>query len=176
MIRKAKARILRFKQAEDGNPTVEFVLLFPLLMGFIVSAVEYSFVTMQQTMLERSVDLVVRDIRLGTGSSPTHDSIKKSICDKALVIQDCENNMRLEMIVQDAFTGINLPAAPDCTDNSEEVKPVRSFKNGLSNELMILRACAMINPLIPTSVMGRALVDDTGQIALTATTAFVQEP
>lgn len=176
MIRKTLAKVVRFKRSEDGNVTLEFVLLFPSLLLFIVGAMEYAFVTMQQSMLERSVDLVVRDIRLGTGKAFTHDQIKKSICDRTLMVNDCDQNLRLEMIVQNAYEGINLPEQPDCTDNSEEVKPVRSFKNGQANELMILRACAKVDPLLRTTQMRRALVDETGQIALTATTAFVQEP
>ena len=80
------------------------------------------------------------------------------------------------MIVQDAFAGIHLPEEPDCTDLSEEAKPVRDFSNGTENQLMILRACAKIDPLFPTSTMGRTLANDGGQIRLTALSAFVQEP
>ncbi|WP_336508963.1 TadE family protein [Ruegeria lacuscaerulensis] len=156
--------------------TVEFCLIFPVFMFFILSVVEYTLVTVQQSMLERAVDLSVRDIRLGTGTNPTHDGIKDSICANAGIISGCSENLRLEMILQDAYAGIDLPAEPDCTDNSEEVKPVREFQNGPPNALMVLRACAKINPVFPTSAMGRALADETGQIRLTATTAFVQEP
>lgn len=176
MIRKALYKVLRFQRAENGAVTVEFVIIFPVFMFFILSAMEYSLVTIQQAMLERAVDQTVREIRLGTGTNPTHNQIKDSICDKASTLRDCSDNLRLEMIIQDAFVGLTLPDVPDCTDNSEEVKPVREFSNGASNELMILRACAKFDPLFPTSAMGRALADETGQIALTATTAFVQEP
>jgi len=176
MIRRALGKILRFKRDENGSVTVEFAIIFPVFMFFILSAMEYSLVTIQQSMLERAVDLTVRDIRLGTGDNPSHDDIKDSICDKAAMVRDCTNNLRLEMIVQDAFAGVALPPEPDCTDKSEEVKPVREFVNGAPNALMILRACAKIDPIFPSSSMGRALADDDGQIALAATTAFVQEP
>ncbi|CAD0183425.1 Flp pilus assembly protein TadG [Ruegeria sp. THAF57] len=176
MSMKALAKLLKFRRSESGSVTVEFVLIFPAFLFFILSAVEYSLVTLQQAMLERAVDQSVRDIRLGTGSNLTHDQIKDSICNKSIMVRECGKNLRLEMIIQNAFVGVDLPPAPDCTDNSEEVKPVRQFKQGQSNELMILRACAKIDPVFPTSAMGRALSDETGQIALTATTAFVQEP
>lgn len=176
MIRRLIGKVVRFKRREDGAVTIEFVIIFPVFMFFILSAMEYSLVTMQQAMLEHSVDRTVRDIRLGTGTNPTHDEIKASICEKAAVIRDCDSNLQLEMIIQDAFVGVNLPVEVDCTDNSEEVKPVREFSNGAANELMILRACAKLDPVFPTSAMGRTLVDETGQIAITSTTAFVQEP
>ena len=176
MTRRAWDNVLRFRRSEEGSLVVEFVILFPLYLAFILCAVEYALVTVKQSMLERSVDLVVRDIRLGTGSGPTHDQIKEAICEQTLVIDDCSNNLQLEMIRQSAFTGVTLPAEPDCTDRSEEAKPVREFTNGPPNELMILRACAIVDPVFVTSSMGRALANDDGLIALTATTAFVQEP
>jgi len=176
MIRKVLGNTRRFKRAETGSATVEFCLIFPVFMFFILSVVEYALVTVQQTMLERAVDLSVRDIRLGTGVDQDHDDIKDSICENAGVIRNCSDNLRLEMIIQDAFAGVDLPAEPDCTDNSEEVKAVRDFESGPPNALMILRACAKVDPIFPTSAMGRNLADDTGQIRLTAITAFVQEP
>ncbi|GAA6161164.1 MULTISPECIES: TadE family protein [Ruegeria] len=176
MIQNLRTYLGKLKASEDGNVVVEFVLIFPVFMFFILSAMEYAVVTVQQSMLERAVDITVREIRLGTGTNPDHDTIKDSICENTLLVRNCSRNLRLEMIQQSAFAGVNLPETVDCTDNTEEVRPVRTFQNGLSNELMILRACARVDPLFPTSAMGRALVDDTGQIALTATTAFVQEP
>ncbi len=176
MILKALGNILRFKRTESGSVTVEFCLIFPAFMFFILSVVEYTLVTVQQSMLERAVDLTVREIRLGTGTNPSHDGIKDSICTNAGIIKGCSENLRLEMVLQDAFAGVSLPAEPDCTDVSEEAKPVREFVNGPPNALMIIRACAKVNPVFPTSAMGRALADDSGQIRLTATTAFVQEP
>ena len=176
MTLQALEKLLRFKRSEGGSATVEFVLIFPVFIFFILSALEYAKVTIQQSMLERAVDLTVRDIRLGTGSNPTHDDIKDAICARAATVRECSENLRLEMIVQDAFVGVSLPAQPDCTDNSEGVKPVRKFVNGAPNALMILRVCAKINPVFPTSAMGRALADENGQIALSATIAFVQEP
>lgn len=176
MIGALVSKLRSLRRREDGAVTVEFVIIFPAFMFFILSAMEYSVVTLQQAMLERAVDQTVRDIRLGTGTNPTHDQIKDTICDRVVVIKRCTTNLQLEMLQQSAFVGLDLPPVPDCTDNSEEVNPVRAFENGLSNELMILRACAKVDPIFPTSAMGRILSDESGQIELTATTAFVQEP
>ncbi|WP_170381593.1 TadE/TadG family type IV pilus assembly protein [Ruegeria atlantica] len=169
-------KLFRFKKSEEGSLTVEFVIIFPLFLFLILSAVEYSLVTIKQAMLERAVDITVRDIRLSTGETMTHDSIKDAICANATIIDDCSNNLLLEMIEQSAYTGVNLPIEPTCVDRSEEVQPVTTFENGPPNALMILRACAKVDPIFPSSNMGRALVGDDELIALTATTAFVQEP
>ncbi|CUJ91250.1 Flp pilus assembly protein TadG [Ruegeria denitrificans] len=169
-------KFIRFRRSEKGGLAVEFVVLFPLYLVVILCAVEYALISVKQVMLERAVDIVVRDIRLGTGSGPTHDQIKDAICDRSLVIEDCTSNLQLEMIRQSAFTGVTLPEEPDCTDRAEPAKPVREFSNGPANELMILRACAQIDPVFPGSDMAVALVGDDGVISLSATTAFVQEP
>ncbi|WP_170409101.1 TadE/TadG family type IV pilus assembly protein [Ruegeria atlantica] len=177
MIRKALAYAARFKRPEEGGVTVEFALWFPLYMFFILGVIEYSLVSIQKAMLDRSMDLVVRDIRLGINLPDFgHDSIKNAICDNMVVMQKCSENLQLEMIVQDPYAGVNLPLVPDCTDRAEEAKPVREFSNGGSNALMILRACAKFDPLIPTTAMGRAVSGDDGLVTLTATTTFVQEP
>ncbi len=176
MITKMLSYLRRHRKDEDGNATIEFVFIFPAFMFFTLSGVELALITTQQGMLERAVDMTVRDIRLGTGSNFQHDEIKDTICARAQFIKNCSSNLRLEMIQQSAFDGIVLPETPDCTDNSEEVSPVRTFENGQENTLMILRACARIDPVFPTSTMAKLVTDETGQYAMTATTAFVQEP
>ncbi|WP_170604395.1 TadE/TadG family type IV pilus assembly protein [Ruegeria arenilitoris] len=168
--------LARLCRKEDGNATVEFVIVFPAIMFLVLSGLELAFVTLRHAQLERAVDLTVRDIRLNTGTSPQHDEIKALICDRAIFINNCAANLRLEMIRQDPFATVTVPTDPDCTDLAEVARPVRTFENGLENELMVLRACAKINPVFPTSAMGRALVNEEGQYALTATTVFVQEP
>ncbi|WP_282118796.1 TadE/TadG family type IV pilus assembly protein [Ruegeria atlantica] len=184
MIRKALGKVLRFKRTEDGGLTIEFVIWFPVYMFFILGVIEYSLVTIQQAMLDRSMDLVVRNIRLGIGLEDTqHDTIKDAICNEMVIMQDCSKNLQLEMIVQDPYGGVNLPVEADCADRAEEAKPVREFSSGGANALMILRACARVDPLFPTTALGRggtdmsrALSDDDGLITLTSTTTFVQEP
>lgn len=162
---------------ERGSSTIDFVIMFPLFILALTSSVELGFISMRHMMLERALDLTVRDIRLGTGSAPQHDDIKKSICDRASMIEDCENNLRLEMIRLNLRSWSNPPGDIDCIDHSETVKPVRQFDNGNVNELMLLRACALFKPIIPASGLGKELtVDGAGYAAMVAQSAFVQEP
>ncbi|WP_282150896.1 TadE/TadG family type IV pilus assembly protein [Ruegeria atlantica] len=177
MIRKALGKVVQFKRTEDGSLTVEFAIWFPLYMFFVLGVIEYSLVTIQQAMLDRSMDLVVRDIRLGINLPDSqHDTIKDAICGEMVALRNCSDNLQLEMIVQDPYGGVNLPVEPDCSDRAEEAKPVREFSNGGSNALMILRACAKVDPIFPTTTMGRAVSGNDGLVTLTATTTFVQEP
>jgi hypothetical protein len=128
-------------------------------------------------MLDRGLDIAVRDIRLGTGNVPQHDDIKESICTNAIVIPACQQNLRLEMVRTDMRNWASLPPDPDCTDRAEEAKPVRAFVPGTSNEMMLLRACLKVQPLSPTSQLVQYMQrDSAGDISIVVTSAFVQEP
>lgn len=167
----------RFSRSEDGSATIEFALTFPAMLFIMLSGIELGLISLNHAMLERSLDMTVRNIRLGTGTAPQHDEIKTLICQRASFISNCTDNLRLEMIQVDPRAWTAIAATPDCTDQSEEVAPVRSFVNGLENELMILRACVKINPFFPTAGLGNNMVKDgAGQYALASTSAFVQEP
>ena len=73
----------RLARREDGTATLEFAILFPAFIIILVSAVEVGFITMRHTLLDRAVDLTVRDIRLGTGTAPQYAQIRDTICARA---------------------------------------------------------------------------------------------
>lgn len=177
MMRILNQRVRRFLRSERGNSTIEFAITFPVMFMMLASAVELGFMSLRHSMLEHAMDEVVRDIRLGTGDAPQHDEIKDQICVAAGYLNDCSDNLRLEMILLDPTDWVTPSSDVDCTDQSEEVTPVRSFTNGLDNELMLLRACVKVNPVFATWGMGANMVkDNAGQYALVSSTAFVQEP
>lgn len=177
MRRKLRSFLKRFARSESGQSTVEFAITFPAVITIMLSGIELGFVSLNHSMLERALDVTVRDIRLGTGAAPQHDDIKDLICTRAGFIEDCGSNLRLEMIQVDPRNWGGLDDDPDCTDRSEEVSPVRNFENGQDNELMILRACVKIDPIFPTTGLGANIPKDGyGQYSLIATSVFVQEP
>ncbi len=172
-------RARRFARDEGGSASVEFILVFPVYLALLIMSIELGFITMRHTLLERGLDMAVRDIRLGTGTipRPTHDNIKDAICQYSLMIKDCDNKLRLEMRPADLRAYNSLDTSADCTDSAEPSKPVREFTQGQENELMVLRACLRYKPLFPSDYLGSALTKDaSGEAAVIATTAFVQEP
>lgn len=172
-----RARAARFLRAEDGSPTVEFALCAPVMVMLVVSGFEISQISMNHMLLERALDMTVRDIRLGTGAAPQHDQIKAAICKRAAFLSDCENSLRLEMVRLDPRNWSGIETTADCTDKSDNVTPVRNFTVGQDNDLMILRACAKQAPFFPTTGLGASLKKDgNGDYALVSTSVFVQEP
>ncbi len=166
----------QFRRKQDGNATVEFAIIVPLMFLILFMAVEIGIYHIYATMLDRAMDITVRDIRLGTGTNWEHNTIRDLICERSGFIDDCANSLKLEMRQVDPFAWTEIPAAVDCINSTANVDPVVTFVNGDSNELMFLRACMTYDPLIPTWGLGAALTDENGLIKISAASAFVQEP
>ncbi|QGX99047.1 pilus assembly protein [Roseovarius faecimaris] len=177
MIRAFFSRLRRGFRDEEGSAAVEFVIIFPVIATMIVLTLEMGFITLRQTMLERGLDMAVREVRLGTGSAPEHDDIKDLICQNSLILSDCSNNLFLEMVPSDPRAFAGLHELTSCTDAAVPSRPVRSFTPGQQNQLVMLRACVLYDPLFPEALLPRVLTaDDFGKSAIIAVTAFVQEP
>ncbi|MEQ8294139.1 MAG: pilus assembly protein [Roseovarius sp.] len=177
MIGPFKYELRRFLRDEGGNASVEFVLVFPAYLALMLMSIELGFVTLRYTLLERGLDIAVREIRLGTGTAPQHNDIKDLICEHAMMIRDCDTTLRLEMRSADMRSYNSLDRTADCTDAAEPSKPVKQFTPGQQNQLMLLRACLRFDPLFPDDALGSALSKNaSGQSAIVSMTAFVQEP
>lgn len=177
IMKRIAGRVRAFREGEQGTATVEFAIMFPVYVTLFLSSVELGMIHFRHSMLERGLDLAVRDIRLGTGSNFEHDDIKDAVCNYAGVLPNCDSNLRLEMIRVDPRNYVSPDATADCVDHSEESNPLRGFTNGGQNEMMLLRACFVFTPVFPTSGLGYHLAKDgAGNAAMTSSSAFVQEP
>lgn len=203
MIHWFKSRILRLRRNEEGNSSVEFFLIFPVYLILLFLSIELGLVTMRHAMLERGLDMAVRDIRLGTGTfafedpvdadgnplvdengkpitaqSINHDRIVEGICENAIVLMDCEKNLILEMMPNNIRSYAAMSSDTDCRDRSEDAEPVYNVTPGQENELMVLRACLRYDPLFPEELLGRGIAqsDYNGQALIVAKSTFVQEP
>ncbi len=171
------SRFNAFLKDEGGNASVEFILVFPVYLSLMMMSIELGYVTMRHALLERGLDIAVREVRLGTGTAPQHNDIKELVCDNSIMLLNCVNTLQLEMRSADIRAFNALDTSADCTDSSEPTKPVREFTPGQQNELMLLRACLRFDPLFPDEFLGSALsLDGNGQSAVIAVSAFVQEP
>ncbi len=170
----------RFRKDEEGNASVEFFIIIPVFIMLMLMSIELGFITMRHTLLERGLDMAVREIRLGTGEPSSHEEIKDFICDEAGFILNCKTELRLEMKPVDLRAYSALDEEAKCIENSQPVDPAvlkKDFVFGGVNELMILRACYRYDPIFPEALLGNALEkDDYGKPAIITTTAFVQEP
>ncbi len=170
----------RLKKDESGTASVEFILVFPVFLSLMLMSIEIGYITLRHTMLERGLDIAVRQVRLGTGDPGNHAEIKEVICENAGFLLNCDNDLRLEMKPVDLRGYAAFETAAKCTDNSEPVDPAvltHEFVFGGENDLMLLRACYKYKPFFPEGFLGKALTKDAnGDAAIVTMTAFVQEP
>lgn len=166
-----------FHRDEGGNGTIEFVIIVPVFIVIFLSTFELGMLMTRHVMLDRGLDMAVRGVRLGTIEPLTHDTFKDAICEGAAIIPDCVNQLKLEMRPLNPRNWGNIPANVDCVDRDDPAVPARTFVTGVSNQLMVLRACALFNPYFPTTGLGASLPRQSGgAYALVSTSSFVIEP
>lgn len=177
-IRRLFGRISRRARDENGVIAVEFVLSFPFFLVMILVSVELAFLSLRFQSIDRGLDIVMREIRLNTGQAMTHQQMKERICNFSGLIPDCMENMRLEMRPSGTRNFTGFANSSDCVDRAEPVKPARQFTPGRDNELMIIRACAWVKPVFPStgSLLLGSMINDGEHYRAIAYSAFVQEP
>ncbi|WP_127901657.1 TadE/TadG family type IV pilus assembly protein [Solirhodobacter olei] len=167
-----------FRRAEAGTASVEFVVVFPIIMLSFFMAIETATYALRMSMLERALNITTRELRLGQMTDPTSAKIAQSICSRASgFIADCNNVVMVEL--QDVSTSGWTPLAPaaTCVNRDAKVQPVTTVNQGSGNDMMIIRACAIIQPMFPWVGVGLALPKDSkGGYDIVATSAFVNEP
>jgi hypothetical protein len=189
------ARGLRkFSWSEKGSSTIEFVILFPPFIIFFLSGVEAGLMMLRNAMLERGLDLAVREIRIGTPVPPTFAQFRQQICDVAIVIPNCMQNLQVELQVVDGQTWEPLDPTPRCVDRNSPIDPFQDpdqfYNVGQNNNFMLVRLCANVDPILPGFALGLVLdrvplpgagdvgdgENDLNGYGIVAVSAFVNEP
>ncbi|RMH53428.1 MAG: pilus assembly protein [Alphaproteobacteria bacterium] len=166
----------RFLRGTDGAATLEFLIIFPMVFFAVLAFVEAGWLMTRATLLDRGVDMAVRELRVGTATAPDHAALKRLICGHAVLLGACEENLAVELIP------IRSPAdLPDrdtvCVDRATRIEPAVRYDPGRRSETVFVRACLLADPLIPG--VGLALAMPTapgGGIVMIAYAAFVNEP
>lgn len=163
----------RFRTDERGTSTLEFILVATTFLTGFFWVFEAGLILTKKVMLERALDMTVRELRLHSSPTFTHDYIKARICKEALLLDDCEDNLLLELEVLDLSAGFTTPFS--CVDKEKDITPVTTWEPGQRNEIVYMRACVIVYPML-TGAM--ALFKDASEkgVPLVADTAFVNEP
>ncbi len=166
-------RLRLFRKNEEGYSSLEFVLVASTFLTGFFWIFEMGLLLTKEIMLERAVDMTVRELRLFSSPLFTHDYIKQKICDRALLLDDCDSSLLLELEVLDLNVGFTTPIA--CVDKENDITPVTTWEPGQRNEIVYMRACVVVFPMLSQAF---AMFDDTAVtgIELFADTAFVNEP
>ena len=170
-------RLRRALRREEGSSTIEFVLVLPLFLTIFMAGAEAGIMLTRHAMLERALDLAIRDLRLGLQANPTADDVKDRICENTAVIRDCDGSLLLELAPVDTASWVMPPDPPACIDREEDIKPVTAFVPGAGNQLMLVRACLIVDPIFPTTPFALQLpLDASGGYQMRSASSFVNEP
>jgi Flp pilus assembly protein TadG len=175
----AKARIARFWRHQDGATTLAAVLFIPLFLMIFMSSVEISTLAIRQAMLDRAVDQTSRILRLGIEPLPDHALLKRAICNRLAIVPGCIENLTVEVVEVDktSWSTTRAGTAATCVDLSEEATPEMLIQRGQSDQLMLMRVCLKVKPMMPGAGVGaRLTTDGSGALALVVATVFVNEP
>jgi Flp pilus assembly protein TadG len=177
MITRLRKALRRMRRDESGSMTAEVVIVVPLLITMLLVTVEAGVLMMRHTMMERAMDIVVRDLRLGRYADPTHNQIRADICANAMVMPRCLTDLMIDMRPINRNTWA-LPTGPqECVDRALQIEPAVTFIPGGENELVLIRTCAIFEPFFPMSAWGLRLpLDPSGGYQLFSMSTFVNEP
>jgi Flp pilus assembly protein TadG len=174
-----RSLLTNFLRRDQGTATVEFVIAVPLVLAMLFSAVDFGAVMLRQVFLDRSVDIAVRQVRLGAVSEAGFNDFRQMICDGTILISDCTSRIAIEMRPVDTNTWTGLNTAAQCVNREEDIAPVLEFDPGNGEqELMLIRVCIAADPFISMTglVLGMPQGDDSGAYHIVSHAAFANEP
>lgn len=163
---------------DEGNATIEFVILFPAIMTLFLSSFEVSVMLLRSVLLEKSLDTTVRELRLGIFDPATAEDLKQTLCDRAPILPACSETMKVELVVVPTHSW-DLPTGNiKCVDKNANINPATTVNFGIANDLMVVRACAKVDPFFATTpwVINLLPLDTSGEYAVVASSTFVNEP
>ncbi len=181
-MRRALSWLRGLARAEDGTATVELVILLPAFVLVMVNAIEASVLMTRATLLDRGLDLAVRELRLNTEAPPGFDEFRALICEGAALLPGCLDALQVELQPVGAASWAAMDAPARCVDREEPIAPrteddPEHYRAGAADALMMVRACLVIDPLLPNYGLGALLPKDaSGGYRLIAVSAYVQEP
>lgn len=164
----------RFIGEERAAVLAEFAIAFPLFFTFFVGSLELTYMLVRTTMFERSLDLIVRDLRLGSfGTRPNIDVLflEDQFCSRTTLFPDCQESITLELTQIDQTTWAMPGPRTPCARRDPDLRAGRDGETvnvGNENELVLIRACMVVESITPLD----SLVDYT----LVASSVFVNEP
>ena len=181
LVARANRRLAAFlpeeMRREDGTAAMEFVLVIPVIMMIFMASFESGLLMTRSILLEQSVDMTMRELRLGHYTNVTNQLLKREICSRSIIFPDCVANMKIQLD-RVSTTAWDIPATPPhCVNRREVGEPVVSMSAGQQNDLMLVRVCVALQAMFPSTGIALELpLDSDGGYGLVARSAFVTEP
>ncbi|WP_166486166.1 TadE/TadG family type IV pilus assembly protein [Jannaschia sp. CCS1] len=168
-----------FWRDETATATLEMVIVFPLMMIVFIAAFETALILTRQIILERSLDMSVRVLRLAQGLDTDTDAVRDTMCANTRLLPNCQELLSIDLIVIDDETYAMPTNEQICNARGEDliISPDNAFDDGVGGDFMLIRTCLIVDRILPFSGFGLNLTrDDSGGMHMMASTIFVNEP
>ncbi|MEO1152061.1 MAG: TadE/TadG family type IV pilus assembly protein [Pseudomonadota bacterium] len=170
----------RFVRSRAGIAAVEFALVAPLFFALVFSLFETGWLMIKTALIDNAVAEVARTIYTGAAISDgtvSQSSLKDQICSRTVVINDCLNNLTLEVTTITSLASIPQTGEV-CRDGSDSVpKPVATYTPGTASEISFVRVCVSTEIFTPLLGVGMSMPKNShGRFEIVSSLAFVNEP
>lgn len=171
--------IADFWAEEGGVASIEFVMAVPILIAVFSASFESGLFMTRKIMLEQSLDIVMRELRLGHYPAPVKtDTLKNEICKLTVVFENCQANLMMQFDTVSTTTFALPTTSTECRDLSKDLTPPLNPNPFKDNEVVLVRACIVVQALFPTTGIGLSLTRTAsgGGVEIVAMSAFSNEP
>ncbi|MEM8595547.1 MAG: TadE/TadG family type IV pilus assembly protein [Pseudomonadota bacterium] len=172
-----------FLRDNRGSASIEFVVLFPLLFAILMAFLEMGWLMTKHMMLDRGLDVTMRQIRIASAPVTNYEAIRTAICANAFIFSDCEEELKIQLVPVDDVTPAILSSA-DCYDRGLDAAANAATDyaagGGGRDQIMFVRVCVLVNPILPGVGYGyRISHNDAGETvgySMISYSAFMNEP
>ena len=173
-------RLKRYAKSDDGAVAMEFAFIAIPFFYIVMAVLETSVVYFAETNLGTSVETASRQIRVGTfGAGLTGDEKKtlfiQNVCDNAVMVPDCENNLKVDVQVITTFADANsVSSIAACLSGADPDD--FSVTEGTGSALMLVRVCYDWQLITPFMSQVFSYPAGSGSRTLSSVQAFRNEP
>ncbi|WP_323013066.1 TadE/TadG family type IV pilus assembly protein [Devosia sp.] len=159
-----------------GAAALEFAMIAPILIALILGTIETGWMMTQTMMLDRALDMTIREVRIGSFQNPTLERVRNRVCERAVVLADCQASLALEFLP--IASKADYPTdSTRCMTRGSDPRPVLRFSIGNREQLVFVRACFIVAPITPMLAVLLSLPgDERGEHRLIAKSGFMNEP
>ena len=175
-------RMRRYLKNREGTAAIEFAILAIPFFMLLFAILELAIVFFINSTLNHSVSEASRQIRTGNFQScGTKEKFKELVCANMQGLGNCEKRLRIDVVTDNSFNTITLPAPPAPPDPDPSDPTAEDIQNGewtntVASAPVIVRGLYYHKLVLPTQLTRLENISGKGIRLLGATTAFKNEP
>lgn len=149
----------RFGQNTEGASAIEFAMVAPLFLGFVMSAFELGILYTRIATVELTMTDVARQVYTGQAQTGGLDreQIIALMCDEIDNVINCKDesgdprgNVMVELLTLPAYSS-SIGTAPTCTHVGEVLgeDELPTFSTAIGGDIVFMRFCITVDGILP---------------------------